>query len=215
MNELISVVLRTLFFYFFIILLYRMMGKREVAQLGVIDLIISILMAELVAISIEDIEKSVWVTILPLSVLAGLEIMLAFVSIKSRHFRALFDGKPSLIICDGKVNYKEMIKQRYSMDDLLISLRQKEIKNIEEVEYAFLEPNGKLSIFKYNFFHTKTTYPMPLILDGQINKKTLEYLKHDSAWLENKLALKHLTIDDIFYAFYKKNKIYLITNNDL
>ncbi len=215
MNELISVVLRTLFFYFFIIVLYRIMGKREIGQLGIIDLIISILMAELVAISIEDVEKSLWVTILPLSLLTVLEILLAFISIKSRWFRSLFGGKTSLIICEGKVNYKEMIKQRYSMDDLLISLRQKEIKDIEEVEYAFLEPNGKLSIFKYNFFHTNTTYPMPLILDGSINKKTLEYLGHDEDWLKNKLAYKHLSISEIFYAFYKKNKIYIITNAEL
>ena len=215
MNELITVLLRTLFFYFFIILLYRIMGKREIGQLGIIDLIISILMAELVAISIEDVEKSLWITILPLSLLTLLEILLAFISIKSRWFRSLFGGKTSLIVCNGKVNYKEMIKQRYSMDDLLISLRQKEVKDIEEVEYAFLEPNGKLSIFKYNIFHTKTTYPMPLILDGSINSKTLEYLGYDKLWLEKKLALRHLTIDEIFYAFYKKNKIYIITNAEL
>ncbi len=215
MGELINVVLRTLFFYFFIILLYRIMGKREVAQLGIIDLIISILMAELVAISIEDMEKSLWVTILPLSLLACLEIILAYISIKSRRFRALFGGKPSLIVCNGKVNYQEMIKQRYSMDDLLISLRQKEIKDIEEVEYAFLEPNGKLSIFKYNFFKNKSTYPMPLILDGEINQKTLEYLGYSKNWLNQKLALRHLSVNDIFYAFYKKNKIYIITNGEI
>ncbi len=213
MNELINVLLRTSFFYFFIVLLYRIMGKREIGQLGIIDLIISILIAELVAISIEDAEKSIWLTILPLSLLTILEITLAYISIKSRTFRAFFGGKPSLIICDGKVNYKEMAKQRYSMDDLLLSLRQKEIKDIEDIEYAFLEPNGKLSIFKYNFFHTKTTYPMPLILDGAVNKKTLEYLHKNQTWLENNLAKKHLDKKDIFYAFYKKNKIFVITND--
>lgn len=215
MNELLSVVLRTIFFYFFIVLLYRIMGKREIGQLGIIDLIISILMAELVAISIENIEKSIWVTIVPLTLLGGLEIFLAFLSIKSRKFRAFFDGKPSLIICDGKVNYKEMIKQRYSMDDLLLSLRQKEIKELSEVEYAFLEPNGKLSIFKYNLFHWKTSYPMPLILDGEVNKKTLEYLHQDLNWLNRELSKKQVQVQDIFYAFYKANKIYLIKHTEL
>lgn len=191
------------------------MGKREIGQLGIIDLIISILMAELVAISIENIEKSIWVTIVPLTLLGGLEIFLAFLSIKSRKFRAFFDGKPSLIICDGKVNYKEMIKQRYSMDDLLLSLRQKEIKELSEVEYAFLEPNGKLSIFKYNLFHWKTSYPMPLILDGEVNKKTLEYLHQDLNWLNRELSKKQVQVQDIFYAFYKANKIYLIKHTEL
>lgn len=191
------------------------MGKREIGQLGIIDLIVSILIAELVAISIENTDKSLFQTIIPLALLGVLEILLALISIKSRTFRRIFDGKPSLIICDGKVNYKEMVRQRYSMDDLLLSLRQKSIKELNEVEYAFLEPNGKLSIFKYNLFRIKTSYPMPIILDGEINQKTLEFLKKTKQWLEKELQKKDLEIDDIFYAFYKNNKIYLITKNEV
>ena len=191
------------------------MGKREIGQLGIIDLIVSILIAELVAISIENTDKSLFQTIIPLALLGVLEILLAYISIKSRTFRRIFDGKPSLIICDGKVNYKEMVRQRYSMDDLLLSLRQKSIKELNEVEYAFLEPNGKLSIFKYNLFKIKTSYPMPIILDGEINQKTLEFLKKTKQWLENELQKKDLEITDIFYAFYKNNKIYLITKNEV
>ena len=114
MSELLNVIFRTIFFYFFIVLLYRLMGKREIGQLGIIDLIVSILIAELVAISIENTDKSLFQTIIPLSLLGVLEIFLAFISIKSRTFRTFFGGKPSLIICNGKVNYKEMVKQRYS-----------------------------------------------------------------------------------------------------
>ena len=215
MQELMSVITRTIFFYFFIVLLYRLMGKREIGQLGIIDLIVSILMAELVAISIENIDKSLWLTVIPLSLLGFLEILLAFVSIKSRTFRRIFDGKPSLIICNGKVNYKEMIRQRYSMDDLLLSMRQKEIKDLKEIEYAFLEPNGKLSIFKYNFLRMTTSYPMPLILDGEINKKTLDFLKKDKFWLEEELYKKNYKIENIFYAFYKNKKIYFITKSEI
>ena len=215
MGELWIVLFRTVFFYFFIVLLYRIIGKREIGQLGIIDLIVSILMAELVAISIENTNESLMQTVIPLLVLGGLEILLAFVSIKSRRFRSFFDGKPSLIICNGKVNYKEMIHQRYSMDDLLLSLRQKSIRDINEIEYAFLEPNGKLSIFKYNFLRMKTSYPMPLILDGEVNKKTLNYLKKDKYWLENELAKKNLELEDVFYAFYRKKKIFLIRKSEL
>lgn len=215
MGELWIVLFRTVFFYFFIVLLYRIMGKREIGQLGIIDLIVSILMAELVAISIENTNESLMQTVIPLLVLGGLEILLAFVSIKSRRFRSFFDGKPSLIICNGKVNYKEMIHQRYSMDDLLLSLRQKSIRDINEIEYAFLEPNGKLSIFKYNFLRMKSSYPMPLILDGEVNKKTLNYLKKDKYWLENELAKKNLELEDVFYAFYRKKKIFLIRKSEL
>lgn len=215
MQELESILFRTIFFYFFIVLLYRIMGKREIGQLGVTDLIISILMAEMVAISIENIDKSIFQTIIPLSLLGLLEIFLAFISIKSRTFRRIFDGKPSLIVCYGKVNYKEMVRQRYSMDDLLLSLRQKEVKDLQEVEYAFLEPNGKLSIFKYNLLKISSPYPMPLILDGEINIKTLEFLQKEKSWLVQSLKQKNLVVSDIFYAFYKNKKIYIIKKDEI
>lgn len=212
--ELFNVVFRTLFFYFFITLAYRIMGKREIGQLGIIDLIVSILIAELVAISIENINDSIFLTILPITLLVILELLLAFISIKSRSFRTFFGGKPSLIIVNGKINYHEMVKQRYSMDDLLLSLRQKEIRNIEDVEYAFLEPNGKLSVFKYNFFKTHSAYPMPIIVDGNIQKKSLKFIHKTIAWLELELKKNNLELKDVFYAFYKKNQIYIVKKSE-
>ena len=191
------------------------MGKREVGQLGIIDLIVSILMAELVAISIENLEQSLWLTILPLIVLGLLEVTLAFLSTKSRHFRLFMDGKPSLIICRGKINYHEMIKQRYSMDDLLLSLRINGIKSIDEVEYAFLESNGRLSIFRYTKERLKNNYPMPLILDGNVDKETLNHINKNIKWLKEELTKRRILINDIFYAFYNNNKIYIIKKEDL
>ena len=191
------------------------MGKREVGQLGIINLIVSILMAELVAISIENLEQSLWLTILPLIVLGLLEVTLAFLSTKSRHFRLFMDGKPSLIICRGKINYHEMIKQRYSMDDLLLSLRINGIKSIDEVEYAFLESNGRLSIFRYTKERLKNNYPMPLILDGNVDKETLNHINKNIKWLKEELTKRRILINDIFYAFYNNNKIYIIKKEDL
>ncbi len=213
--ELLSVIYRTLFFYFFVTLAYRIMGKREVGQLGVIDLIVSILIAELVAISIENITDPIILTVVPITILVLLEILLGFMAVKSSRFRTIMDGKPSLIIVNGKVNYHEMVKQRYTLDDLLISLREKEIKDIEEVEYAFLEPNGKLSIFKYNPFKLKGSYPMPIILDGVIQKKTLKIININKEFIDNELIKKKLIVNDIFYAFYKNKKIYIIKKSDL
>ena len=191
------------------------MGKREIGQLGVIDLIVSILIAELVAISIEETENPIYLTIIPIAVLVLLEIVFAYISIKSRKFRNIFDGKPSLIIANGKINYKEMIKQRYSLDDLLISLRMQGIKELDMVEYAFLEPNGQLSIFKYNLFKLRSSYPMPLILDGSIQKKALKHIHKSEIWLKNELSNKNLTYKDVFYAFYKNKKIYIIKKSDV
>ena len=191
------------------------MGKREIGQLGVIDLIVSILIAELVAISIEETENPIYLTIIPITVLVILEVLFAYISIKSRKFRTIFDGKPSLIICNGKINYKEMVKQRYSLDDLLVSLRQQGIKELDMVEYAFLEPNGELSVFKYNLFKLKSSYPMPLILDGSIQKGALKHIHKTEAWLKSELSNKNLTYEDIFYAFYKNKKIYIIKKTEV
>ena len=207
---LFKVVIRTLFFYFFITISYRLMGKREVGQLGVIDLIVSILIAELVAISIENHSEPIYLTIVPIVVLVLLEILLAYISNKSRRLRIILEGKPSLIISNGKINYHEMVKQRYTLDDLLISLRQKEIRDITEVEFAFLEPNGKLSIFKYKPLKIKSIYPMPIILDGKIDEDSLKNIKKDKIWLNNVMDNNDVMIEEVFYAFYKNKKIYFI-----
>ena len=189
------------------------MGKREIGQLGIIDLIVSILMAELIAISIENINDPIYLTVIPISLLVVLEIILAIISVKSKKFRNIMSGKPSLIINHGKLNYKELVRQRYTLDDLLLSLRQQSIKSIEDVEYAFLEPNGKLSVFKYNFLKLKSDYPMPLILDSSIQKETLKIIGKNEFWLKKILKGHNIKISQVFYAFYKNKKIYIIQKN--
>lgn len=213
--ELLTTVLRTLFFYFFVTFAYRIMGKREVGQLGIVDLIVSILIAELVAISIENIDKSIMLTIAPISLLVVIEVALAYLSTKSRWFRQVFTSKPSVIINHGVINYKEMIKQRYSLDDLLVSLRQASIKSIEDVEYAFLESNGKLSIFKYNLFKTDSAYPAPIIVDGVIQENTLKNIRKNKIWIKLYLRKQNINLEDIFYAFYKNGKIYTILKSNV
>lgn len=213
--ELLTTVLRTLFFYFFVTFAYRIMGKREVGQLGIVDLIVSILIAELVAISIENVDKSIMLTIAPISLLVVIEVALAYLSTKSRCFRQVFTSKPSVIINHGVINYKEMIKQRYSLDDLLVSLRQASIKSIEDVEYAFLESNGKLSIFKYNLFKTDSAYPAPIIVDGVIQENTLKNIRKNKIWIKLYLRKQNINLEDIFYAFYKNGKIYTILKSNV
>ena len=213
--ELLTTVLRTLFFYFFVTFAYRIMGKREVGQLGIVDLIVSILIAELVSISIENVDKSIMLTIAPISLLVVIEVALAYLSTKSRWFRQVFTSKPSVIINHGVINYKEMIKQRYSLDDLLVSLRQASIKSIEDVEYAFLESNGKLSIFKYNLFKTDSAYPAPIIVDGVIQENTLKNIRKNKIWIKLYLRKQNINLEDIFYAFYKNGKIYTILKSNV
>ena len=213
MQELLSVIFRTVFFYFFIVLLYRIMGKREIGQLGIIDLIVSILIADLVVISIENYNKSMLYTLIPISILAILQLILAFISLKKPKIRNFLDGNPSVIIKDGKINYKEMVKQKYNLDDLLVQIREKGYRSIEEIEYAILENNGTLSVF--NYAKEKTPLPLPLILDSYIQTDTLKHLKKDEKWVYTLLKKKNIDIKEVFYAFYKDKNIFIIKNSDL
>ena len=212
--ELFIVSFRTLFFYFFVTICYRIMGKREVGQLGVIDLIVSILIAELVAISIENIKDPIILTIVPIILLVIVEVLFAFISVKSRKFRNIIQGRTSLIICDGKINYHQMIKQRYTLDDLLLNLRQNQIKSIEDVEYAFLEPNGKLSIFKYDNKIKDKIFPLPIIIDGRIEERYLDKVSFSKKEIYNMVLNKGIEIENVFYGFYKNNKIFIVEKND-
>ena len=164
----IIVLYRTLVFYIIITIIYRFMGKREIGQLGIIDLIVSILIAELAAISIDNRQESIFLSIVPIIALTIIQIFLAYLSLKNSKIRNVFDGTTSVMINKGQINFKEMIKQRYNLDDLLTQLREKHIRSIEEVDYAILETSGKLSIFKKdsNLFGE---YPLPLILDSVID----------------------------------------------
>ncbi len=209
----LETITRTLFFYFIIVLAYRIMGKREVGQLGVIDLIISILIAELVALGIEKIDQTIWMTLLPIIVLVLLELVLGYIEVKSRKFNKVFEGKPTIIIKDGKIVYKNLVNQRYSLDDLLLELRKKSITSVEDVEYAFLETNGELSIFQYKPFKIKGDMPLPFIVEGIIQEDVLNYLNKSKSWIDNLLKNNNIDLDNIFYAVYQKNHVYVIKKN--
>ncbi|MBR6821396.1 MAG: DUF421 domain-containing protein [Bacilli bacterium] len=206
----IETIFRTLFFYFIIVIAYRIMGKREVGQLGIIDLIISILIAELVALGIEKIDQSIWMTLLPMIVLVLLEVILGYLSVKSRKINKLFGGKPTIIISNGKIVYKNLINQRYSLDDLLLELRKKSISSIEDVEYALLETNGELSIFPYNTFKIKENIPLPFIIEGIIQEDILKQINKSKIWVNSLLDSNNLDLNNVFYAIYQKNHVYVI-----
>ena len=209
--EYLSLIFRTFFFYFFIVFVYRIMGKREVGQLGIIDLIVSVLIAELVAISLDNTKDSIFIAIVPICLLVLCQVIMAFLSLNKKTVREIFDGKPSVIINDGKIMFKEMIKQRYNLDDLLTQLREENFKSISEVDYAILETSGKLSVFKKDKKVGKT-FPLPLIVEGSIEKDSLKLLDKDEAWLLDNI---NTDIDKVFYGFYKNNSIYIIKNDEV
>ena len=185
----LSIIVKTLVLYFFIVVVYRVMGKKEVGKLSIIDLIVSILIAELAAISIEEADRSILTSIIPIVVLVVIQISISFISLKSVKLRKLIDGNPIVIIKDGKLNFKDMTKLRYTIDDLIAQLREQGIKSIEEVNYAVLENNGKLSVFE-----TSKDYPLPIIIDGNIDYDVLKDMKKDKKWIRRHINGKRIAM---------------------
>lgn len=203
---------RTVLFYIIIEILYRFMGKREVGELGMVDVIVSILIAQMAAMSIDDTSNSIFISLVPIITLTLIQIISSYLSIKYAKIRELFDGKESIIINKGIINYKEMLKQRYSITDLLGQLREKGISNIKDVNFAILESSGRLSVFKKN---DDSSYPFPIIIEGKIDIKSLNNINKDKKWLLNILNKNKLKVEDVFYLFYKNKELYIIRNNDL
>ena len=209
-----TIFLRSSFFYILIAVLYRLMGKREVGELSIMDLVVSIFIAQIASIGIENYDKSIFYSLVPISVLVTLQIISSILELKSDKLRKVIDGEISIIINKGKIDLEEMEKQRYNLEDLLVELRSKGIKSIEEVDYAILETNGNLSIFKVSDDKTRT-YPLPVIIDGIIQEDTLLEINKSIRWLKDELEKDNMQIDDIFYAFYKNNNLFLIKKDNV
>lgn len=170
----ITLVLKTFCLYFLIVLAYRIMGKKEVGELSIIDLIVTILIAEMAAICIEETKKSIFASIVPIFTLVAIQVILSYICMKSNLIRNFIDGKPTVIIKNGKIVFSKMTKLRYTLDDLLNQLREKGIKSIDEVDYAVLENSGELSVFQ----NTKD-YPMAVILDGVVDYEIVKEIGKD------------------------------------
>ncbi len=205
-----SLVFKTVFMYFFIIFVYRLMGKKEVGQLSIVDLIVSILIAELIALSIQTSEQSIFLSVVPILVLVGVQMLVSYITLKYDKIRYILDGKPTIIIKNGKLNFTEMSKLRYSLDDLLTQLRLQGVKSIDKVKYAVLENNGDLSVFNED-----NDYPLPLILDGVIDYQVLKEINKDYDWIIKILKKKNIELDDVFYAFYTNGKTFIIEKKEL
>ncbi|MBH0332094.1 MULTISPECIES: DUF421 domain-containing protein [Brevibacillus] len=205
MDNLTMVLLRTLFSYFFLLILVRLMGKRELGKLSVFDVVISIMLAEMAALAIEDVDKPALRFYLPMLLIALLEVAFAYVSLKSKKFRDTVDGSADLIIENGQIREQAMRRNRLNMDDLMVHLRQKDVKNIADVEFALLEPTGQMSVFLKEQKDKVTRedlslmkkqqvgpvsykgLPIPLILDGKVRTEALSKIGQNELWLKREI----------------------------
>ncbi|MEF2782371.1 MAG: DUF421 domain-containing protein [Clostridium sp.] len=209
MQEYINLMVKSFIFYFVIIFALRLMGKREVGELSVFDIVIYFVMSELLAISISNEDESIFKSLVPIFTLAFLQMLISWLILKSKKIRSVFDGEISILIHNGHINQDVMRKERYNIDDLMSQIRSKDLCSPEEVGFAILETNGQLSILPKN--KCKVKHPNPLISDGTVDKKALEDLSLDEEWLKKALLKEGIdNIKDVFLCIYQKNGLFVI-----
>ncbi|MDM8156383.1 DUF421 domain-containing protein [Amedibacillus dolichus] len=194
--------------YFVIIFALRLMGKREVGELSVFDVVIYLVMSELLAISITDTHSSIFRSLVPIAVLALMQIAISWILLKSKRIRDLFDGKAVILIRDGCIDQQMMRKERYSIDDLMSQLHGKDLSSPDEVAFAILENNGTLSILPKK--SCRVRYPHPLISDGVIDREVLRSIGKDREWLIQQLGKQGTTAEAVFLCLYQKDGLFVI-----
>ncbi len=141
--------IRTVLIYAFIILAVRIMGKRQISDMQASELVITLVISDIVAIPMQDVEQPLLSGILPIVMLVSLEIIVSIVMLKSDKFRTLICGHPVIIIKEGQVLENQLRRLRISYEDLYSLLRQQEVFDIKNIKYAIVETNGSVSLLKY------------------------------------------------------------------
>jgi uncharacterized membrane protein YcaP (DUF421 family) len=201
-------------FYILILGIFRMMGKREIGELSILDLVVFIMIGELAVVAIERPNVRILHAILPMVLLMVIQIMMAFISLKSKKFRNFVDGKPSIIINRGKIDEKAMRNQRYNFDDLMTQLREKDIRSIADVEFAILESSGSLSVIEKvknnNNEPQQGDITIPLILDGTIEEGNLQSINKTNLWLRQELKKRgYRDLKKISFCSYENGEFFI------
>lgn len=203
------VIYKTIIIYFIILILVRVMGKREIGQLSPFDFVVAIMIAEMAVFPIEEREISIIEGIIPIILLVMLEIFIAYISLKSNFLRGIITGRPQILIENGKINYENLQRTRYNINDLLMQLRIKNIFNVDEVELAILEMSGELSVVE----NGSRPYGFPIVIDGKILHNE-NISKVDKEWIEKEIACREIDFKDILLATVDRDKTIKIYPKD-
>lgn len=214
MEQYLTIIFRTIFFYVLILFFFRVMGRREIGELSILDLVVFVMIGEMAIVSIDNPKRPLIETIIPMVLLVLIQICLAMLSLKSKRFRDLVDGKPTIIINKGKIDENAMRKQRYNFDDLLTQLREKDIRSIADVEFAILESSGSLSVIEKlnnpNGEPKEGDITIPLIIDGSIEEENLRRINKTNFWLRQELKkLGYRDVKKISFCSYENGKFFV------
>ncbi|WP_053219060.1 DUF421 domain-containing protein [Virgibacillus senegalensis] len=207
--ELGKIIFRTILTYIIIVFIFRLMGKREIGELSLLDIVVFIMVGEMAVFAIEEPKSNIAQAVVPMVLLMIIQRFTAWLSLKNQLFRGWFEGKPSVIISKGKIDEHEMRKQRYNFNDLMQQLRENGTKSIHDVEFAILESSGKLSIFEKAINGSDRVssdgYVVPLIVDGKIQDGALNKTDRDKDWLISEVKKRGLAIEQVSFCSIDKD----------
>lgn len=218
----VTIFFRTLLIYVILIATVRLMGKRQIGELEVTDLVTTLLLSEIAALPITDTNIPVSHALIPMITLLFLEVCSSVVLIKLPKLKGLVSARPTVIISDGVLNQEALRSIRISMEELMGEIRQQGYTSIAQVNDAILEKNGKLTILPKPQFAPPTVEQMGLapqddplmhvvLTNGHFNRTGLSLIQKDEAWLRDQISSQGYTPDSLFCATANQSgEIYLI-----
>ena len=200
---------RTLILLVFVVLALRVMGKRQIGELQPGELVITILLSQIAAAPMQDSNIPILQTLICILTLAGAEVLLSVLAMKSLRVRTLMDGSSVTVVRDGIVDQQALKSLRFTVDDLLEGLRQKDVFDLSAVQSAVVETNGTLSVLlkaaeqpaKTGLFQKNCAEPgvaQVLVADGKVNPEALRVAHTDKAALRRMLEKEKVPLNDVF-----------------
>ncbi|SCH63235.1 MULTISPECIES: DUF421 domain-containing protein [unclassified Romboutsia] len=191
------VLVRSILLYIAVLISLRVMGKGEIAEMNSYDLVITLLIADVVSMPMENNSIPLINGIASLTGLVLMQTIISYLSLKSRRFNSFLSGKPSILINKGKIDVKELKRERISIDELLEQLRIQGYFNLKDVQYAILETDGNLSVVPTPTYNSTPSIsfnhlPLPLIIDGKIINNSLKSINKNEKWLKGLVKSNHI-----------------------
>ena len=198
--------LRTIILYLVLILVIRLMGKRQIGQMEPSEFVVTMLVANLAAIPMQDGAIPLYTGVIPILTVLGMELTLTYLSLRSVFLRKLLCGKPVILMENGNILQGNLRKTGVTLDELTGHLREKGILDFQSVQYAILETNGNLSVFPYpkhmpasakdaGIQVSRQYIPLTLISDGYLSKENLQKAGKDLSWVERVLRQRSATLE--------------------
>lgn len=197
-----SIFIRTIIIYVILTVIMKIMGKRQIGELEVNELVSTLLISEIGALPISDTDIPLLPSIVPILFIAATEVLVSVVKNKSAALKRVVEGEPTYIIYKGKLRQNALADNRISINELLTEMRTQGIGDIKEIRYAILEQNGKLSFLKESDSPNISTV---IVIDTIPDLKNMKEAGLNMEWLEKRLSERCLNLSEVFLMTVNEN----------